>query len=124
MDAHLLFEHWLLERPDRKAVRCRQQMDRAAQCRRTHDAALGEKSIELIRIEPLEPRPQRDMRVGRHLRLQPDEVLDRRERVEPGPGEQQLAGERGAVQRPIAEQLHGGRAYAQACWAEARRRLG
>ena len=41
---------------------------------------LDEQLGELLGPEPLEPRPERRVRVQRHLRLQPDEVLDRVER--------------------------------------------
>ena len=54
---------------------------------------------------PSSRRPQPDVGVGRHLRLQADEALDGVEHAGAGASEQALAGEERAVQRARAEDL-------------------
>src|SRR5215218_6352332 len=89
-------------------------MDRAAQRRRADDVTIEQQRVELPRREALEARPESDVRIGGHLRLQTDEMLDGCECVERRTLQEQLTGERGAVQPTIADHLHARRAYAQA----------
>jgi hypothetical protein len=58
---------------------------------------------QLLRAEAVEPRPQRDVRVRRLLRLHPDEPLDRLQRRPGGTHEQTLARQQGAVERAVGQ---------------------
>ena len=58
---------------------------------------------QLARPEVAETRPERDVRRQRSLRLEPDEVCDRRLGGHRLPLEQELAGEQGPVERALAE---------------------
>jgi hypothetical protein len=90
-------------------------MDRPAHDADPHGAALEQRRLELGRLEALEPRPERDVRVARHLRLQPDEVADDVERRKVDPPQQVLARERRPVQRAIGERL-AQRPVVEKCW--------
>jgi hypothetical protein len=70
-----------------------------------HDPPVEEELPEAFGSEPIEPRPQRGVRVQRQLRLEADEVLDRIESGHVRAPEQQLALERGPVQRPPTQDL-------------------
>ena len=77
----------------------------------THDGPFGQKIFELLMTETGEPRPQAYVRGQRGLGLQAGQVLDRLPGRQRGPAQQQLALQRGAVQRPQAEPVrsHGPR---------------
>ncbi len=110
MRAQLALQHRLRQRPEIEAVVCGEEMDRAADGGRPHDRPCLQQRIELTRFERRQPRPQGDVRIVGNLRLQPDEMRDRGERIERRRLEQQLARQRGSVELPVAEHLHGGRA--------------
>jgi hypothetical protein len=52
-------------------------MNRRAHERGAYRVATGDQPRQLIRLEPVEPRPERDVGIARHLRLHADEILDR-----------------------------------------------
>ena len=62
-----------------------------------------DQAAEDVGVEVGQARPQPDVRRVRALCLHPDQVLDGLERGEPLAVEEQLAGERGAVERPGVE---------------------
>jgi hypothetical protein len=65
----------------------------------------GDERTQLGRVERLEARPQRDVRVLGHLRLHADEPLDHLERGLARAREQALPREQCAVQRAIGQGL-------------------
>ncbi len=78
-------------------------MQRAAHEQRPHRRARLQQAGEFFRREPAQPGPHTDVGFLRLLGLQPDEVLDEVEHRAVGAGEQVLAGEQGAVERPRPE---------------------
>ena len=78
-------------------------MERAPQVAHADGLALLDRTAQLRRIEPIDPRPQSDIRVGRFLRLHADQVLDHLERRPPDPLDQELPGEQGAVEGAARE---------------------
>ena len=104
--AQLGFENRLHERAQQQAVVGGDEVDRPAHDADPHELPALEQLRQRLRPEALEPRPERRVRVVRHLRLHADEVLDGRERRQRRPLEQELARERGAVQRPVAQHFH------------------
>ena len=71
-------------------------------------ASLGHRLRQGLGTEPIQPRPQRDVRVSRHLRLHRDEPLDGVERLHPAPAEQHLPFEQGSVQGAASEHARAG----------------
>ena len=78
-------------------------VERRAHHRRAHDLTTLDGAHEQLAPEPLEARPQRDVRGRRPLRLERADALDRAWDGEPGATEQELAGEERAVQLTPAE---------------------
>jgi hypothetical protein len=78
-------------------------VERRAHQRGLDDRTLAEGPIEPGRVEVDEPRPEREIRRRRLLRLEPAERLDGRGRVEVGPLEEQLPRQRRPVDRAIRE---------------------
>ena len=72
MVAQLLFQHRLRQRPDRQAVGGGEQMDRAADRRRAHDAALDQQRVELRGVNPSSRDHSATCGLVGHLRLQPE----------------------------------------------------
>ena len=83
----------------------RDQVDGAAHHDDANEPAVLEHRAHLVRVQALEPRPQREVGVERVLGLQADEVLDGHVRRHVRALQQQLASERGAVQRSIGEHV-------------------
>ena len=75
----------------------------------------GNKLLQLLMTEACQPRPQPDVRGQRGLRLQAGQAADRVEGGQRGPAEQELAVQRGAVQRSQAQPAVG-HARAFAVW--------
>jgi hypothetical protein len=60
-----------------QTVVCRDEVDRRPHHRRPHCLSLGDQVGQLLRLEPVEPRPQGDVGIAWYLRLHADEMLDR-----------------------------------------------
>ena len=109
----------VIDRLDEPAQRQRvsrdDEVDRPAHDAEPRRAAFQQRRFELRRLEPGDARPERDVGVARHLRLQPDEVPDDLERRPFDPLEQELARERRPVQRPVGEGL-AQRPVVEKCW--------
>ena len=105
MAPQLRLEDGLRQRTQQQAVVGRDQVDRPAHDADTHDLAPFEQLRQRLGPEVFEPRPERRVGVVRDLRLQPDEVLDRREWRQRSSLEQQLAGKCRPVERPAAQNL-------------------
>ena len=103
--ARLAIEDRLHERPEPQAVVGADEMDRAPHHDDPHDLPGLEQLRHDLRVEGSEARPEADVRVAGHLRLHADQVLDHGKRGSIGPHQEVLAGEGGAVQRAIAEQV-------------------
>ena len=81
------------------------QMQRAAHEARAYDGVLLlDRGPETLALESLEPRPERDVRRRRPLRLQRREALDRGHDRDGCSLEEHLARERGAIQ--LAQREH------------------
>src|SRR5439155_740578 len=78
----------------------RDDVDRAAEKRSLDDGSALERTRQLPELEPLEPRPEGDVRGGRVLRLDPSHLLDRSLQRQPRPPEQQLPCQQSAVEIP------------------------
>ena len=100
-------EHRLHQRPEGQAIDGRDEMDRRPHHGRAHDRAIRQELRERFRPEPVEARPESDVRVAGHLGLEPDEVLGRVERCQLRALEQQLARERRPSEGARAERLRG-----------------
>ena len=98
-------EHRLHERAQPEAVIGRDEMDRPAHDDDARDPALDEEVGERLRAEVGEARPEAGVRIVRNLRLEPDEVVDHRERRHRRAVEEVLAGKGRAVE------LAGGQAF-------------
>ena len=92
--------HVAQRRPEDRIVARADEMQRPAHHRRLDHVAAEHRLLERLPSEAGEPRPEPDVRGGRPLRLHPGEPLDRGDRIEPLPLEQQLPRQRGAVQLP------------------------
>ena len=76
--------------------------------RRAHERPLDgtpplEGTREVVESEAVEDRPEPDVRGWGVLRLEPGDPLERAPDRDPSAGEEQLAGEDGAVERPCRE---------------------
>ena len=100
-------EHRLHQRPEGQAIAGRDEMDRRPHHGRAHDGAIRQELRERLRPEPVEARPESDVRVAGHLGLEPDEVLGRLERCQLRALEQQLSSQRRAAEGARAERLRG-----------------
>ena len=78
-------------------------MDRAPHERRPCRTPLAQRVAELERIEAAHPRPERDVRIARHLGLQADQPPDRVEDTDASPAKQHLAFQQRAVQRSAVQ---------------------
>ena len=74
--AQLGFEDRLHERAQQQAVVGGDEVDRPAHDADAHELPALEQLRHRLRPEVLEPRPERRVRVVRHLCLHPDEVVD------------------------------------------------
>ena len=92
--------HRLDRRAEGEAVACGDEVDRPAHERQPHGLARLEQPLQLLGAEALEPRPERDVRILRLLRLQADEVLDRLGGRPLHPPEQELPLQQGPIQLP------------------------
>ena len=79
------------------------EVEGAAQGPQADGPALFQQVAELVGVERLDPGPQRDVRVDRLLRLDPDERLDHVARGLARPREQALAEQEGPVERAAVE---------------------
>ena len=91
-------EDWLHHRPEGQEVVRGRQVKRRPHERTPNGRALPDEVLELGGPEVLQARPQRDVGVGRHLRLHPDEVLDGPGGRSGDPVQEQLARQQGAVE--------------------------
>jgi hypothetical protein len=80
-------------------------VQRRAHDRDPDDLALEQEAPELVRLEPVEPGPEAEVRIARDLGLQADEVLDGLERRELPALEEQLAREGRPVEGPAREEV-------------------
>ena len=102
--APLALDDRLDERPDFEAISGRDEVDRRShQHHGTDDPSLLEICRELERVEVGDARPERRVRVGRHLRLHPDQALDHIDRGHAFAPEQELALQDGAIELPPRE---------------------
>ena len=88
---------------ERPVVAGRDDVERAALQQRFHEAAACERRCQLLPLESLEPRPERQIWARCRLRLEAAEPLDRLHRADGLPLEQQLAGEQRAVELAPSE---------------------
>ena len=93
------------QRPEAEAVVGREEMDGAADRGDPNHLALDEQRSQVGCVERLEARPEARVRVRRHLRLQPDELVHRRQRVERRTLEEQLPLQRRSVERPRGDRI-------------------
>ena len=98
-------DHRLDERPEERSIANGREVDRPTHERQPDGLTIDEQPPELVRVEAFDARPQADVRGKRPLRLEPEQQLGHVRGLRPRPLEQELAGERGAVQRPPAEHL-------------------
>ena len=89
--------------PHGERVARRHEMDRSAHQPRADGTAIGDELRELVSAEADETRPQRDVRVGRHLRLHADEVFDRALRGHLRAAQQELPLEQRPIEHAPAE---------------------
>ena len=93
----------LVQRAEPEVVPGVHQVDRVAHQVSAKHGPFGNKLLQLLMTEAGQPRPQPDVRGQRGLGLQAGQVPDRLQGGQRGPVEQQLAVQRGAVQRPQAQ---------------------
>ncbi len=108
----------LVQRAETEVVRGVDQVDRVAHQVSAEHGPFGNQVLQLLMTEAGQPRPQPDVRRQRGLRLQAGQAADRGEGGHRGPVEQELAVQRGAVQRPQAQPAVG-HARAFAVWGSA-----
>ena len=94
-------------------------MDRPPHDDDAHDLAVEEQLAELVGAEAVEPRPQAQVGVERHLGLHADEVADRVQRRHRRALQQELARQGGPAEGAGVE--NGGR-HARVVWPDGRRR--
>ena len=80
-------------------VLCGDEVQRLAHQGRAHNGPVVQRAAQIVPLEALEPRRERDVRRAGPLALERAEPVDRRRHVERDAFEQQLPRERGAVQR-------------------------
>ena len=100
-------QHGLHEGPQQQAVVRRDEMQRPAHHRESHQRPVVDQIRYRHRVEAGEPRPQADVRVVRDLRLQTHEVVHGVARGDGRAFQQQLPSERCPVQRAHREHLRG-----------------
>jgi hypothetical protein len=100
-----LGQHRLERRPQRAGVVAMQEVQRRPHRRGAHDGAPPQRPDQALAFEALEPRPQGHERRPGLLGLQAAEPADRVGDANVLADEQQLAGERRAVEPPHAERL-------------------
>ena len=98
-------EHRLQQRPQRQRVGRGDGVDRRPHQLGPDDGPRRHEAVELGRVVVRQPVPQREVRHPRHLRLQPDQVLQRRRHRHGDPVQQQLPGEGGPAQRAAAQDV-------------------
>ena len=104
------------QRPEPEAVVRRQQMDGAADRGDPDHLSLDQQRPEVGCVEPFEARPEARVRIRRHLRLEPDEVVHRRQRVERRALEEQLPLQRRPVERPCGDRVRHVRTLLECDW--------
>ena len=106
MPEYPLAQHGVVAGPPGQGVVGGEEVDGAAHEVGPHHAPPGQQVRERRRVERAQPRPEPDERFLRFLRLQAAQVRDGVEDRHVGAVEQQLPGERRAVQRPVVENGH------------------
>jgi len=101
--------HGLEDRSESQRIPSRDEVERGPQQPHPHRGAFGDRPRQRLGTEAIQPRPQRDVGVSRHLRLHPDQPLDRLERPHPAPAEQHLPLEQRSVQGSAFEHARAGR---------------
>ena len=100
---YLGVEHGLGERAQLQGVVGSHQVDRPPHHDDADEPALLEQLADGGGVEPVEPRPQREVGIERVLGLHPDQVRDRVERRKRRPLQQELAGQRRPVEGTAIE---------------------
>jgi hypothetical protein len=95
--------HGLEDRSESQRIPRRDEVERGPQQPHPHRAAFGDRPRQRLGTEAIQPRPQRDVGIARHLRLQADQAFDGVGRGDPAPPEQELALEQRAVERAAPE---------------------
>ena len=103
---HPLAQHVLVPGPPGEDVGGGDEVDGAPHEVNPHHLPPFEQLRERRRVEPAQPGPEPDERLLRLLRLQAAQVRDGVEDRQVGPVEQQLPGERGAVERAGVQHGH------------------
>ncbi len=93
------------QRPEAEAVVGREEMDGAADRGDPDHLPLDEQRPQVGCVEPFQARPEARIRIRRHLRLEPDELVHRRQRVERSTLEEKLPLQRRPVQRPCGDRI-------------------
>ena len=100
----LAFDDGLQRRAQHERVPRRDQVDRRPQQRGgPHCAALGDQRGQLVGPKALDPRPEAQVGVRRHLCLHADQAFDDVESGKLLPLKEELSREEGTVQRPPGE---------------------
>ena len=97
----------LVQGAEADVIRGVHQVDRVTHQVGAKHGPFGQKIFQGLVTEAGQPRPQPDVRGQRGLSLQVGQVADRVPRRHRGPVEQQLAVQRGAVQRAQAQAVRG-----------------
>jgi hypothetical protein len=107
------FHQGLVQRAEADEILGADQVDGVAHQMGAYHRPFGKYLFQMVRTESGEPRPQPHVRGQRRLGLHPGQVRDRLAGGQRGPAQQQLALQRGAVQRAQAQAV-GGHARAAA----------
>jgi len=89
-------------------------MDCHAHERPLNDQSSLQRTIEVVALEALKPRPEADVHRRRVLRLQPGDLLKRFGQCRPRPREQQLAREQCTVKVALSQGGQGDNGHCQA----------
>jgi hypothetical protein len=98
MAGEIPVEHGLRDRAQEEAVLGREEVDGRPHRDDPHDAPPGEELAQVVGPEALEPSPEGEVGVPRHLRLEADEVADCVERGQVRALEEELPRERRTVE--------------------------
>jgi hypothetical protein len=101
--------HGLDDRSKCQGIPRRDEVERGPEQPHPDRATFGDRPRQRLGTEAIEPRPERDVGVARHLGLQADQALDGVGHRDPAPSEQQLAFEQRAVERAAPEDARCGR---------------
>ena len=114
LTAEAAFQDRVQGRPQLQAVTVADEMDRGPLQRHAHDAAARQQLGQLVALKCLQPRPERDVRHLRLLRLEADEVFDHLQGRAPLPAQEELAFQQRAIECVAGENLGRGSVGARA----------